>query len=169
VAVAKSFGHWIDILASLALVLFGGWIAISAWREIRAEAHGGDHHHHDHDDADEHGHVHEHGHAHGHHHHQHPPSDRPGSRTALLLILGSSPMIEGIPAFFAAGRYGAPLIVVMSLVFAASTIATYVILCVGSHAGLQRVALGPLERYGEVLSGAFIAAVGVVFWVWPVL
>jgi hypothetical protein len=28
------------------------------------------------------------------------------ARTALLLILGSSPMVEGIPAFFAAGKYG---------------------------------------------------------------
>ncbi len=28
------------------------------------------------------------------------------ARTALLLILGSSPMVEGIPAFFAAGKWG---------------------------------------------------------------
>ena len=91
------------------------------------------------------------------------------ARTALLLILGSSPMVEGIPAFFAAGRYGVALIVLMAIVFAASTILTYVTLCVYSAAGLQRVTLGPLERYGEVISGAFIALVGVVFWLWPVL
>jgi hypothetical protein len=36
-------------------------------------------------------------------------------------------------------------------------------------AGLQRVNLGAFERYGEVLSGAFIALVGVAFWLWPVL
>ncbi len=53
--------------------------------------------------------------------------------------------------------------------FALSTIATYVLLCVYSTTGLQRVRLGVLERYGEVLSGAFIALVGIVFWVWPVL
>jgi len=29
--------------------------------------------------------------------------------------------------------------------------------------------LGPSEKYGEVLSGAFIALVGIAFWVWPVL
>ncbi len=91
------------------------------------------------------------------------------TRTALLLILGSSPMVEGIPAFFAAGKYGVGLIAIMSLVFAASTIATYVVLCVYSTSGLQRVSFGPLEKYGEVLSGAFIALVGVVFWMWPVL
>jgi hypothetical protein len=91
------------------------------------------------------------------------------ARTGLLLILGSSPMVEGIPAFFAAGKYGIGLIIVMSIVFALSTIATYVLLCVYSTAGLQRVRLGAFERYGEVLSGAFIALVGVAFWIWPVL
>jgi hypothetical protein len=91
------------------------------------------------------------------------------ARTALLVILGSSPMIEGIPAFFAAAKYGVGLIIAMSVVFAFSTIVTYVILCVYSAAGLQRVRLGAVERYGEVLSGAFISLVGVAFWIWPVL
>jgi hypothetical protein len=128
-------------------------------------------------------HIHRHGrglpHAHWHDHlaeTSHPLTDdieaspplhehrhRTSGRTALLLILGSSPMVEGIPAFFAASQYGVGLIVVMSAVFALSTIATYVILCVYSTIGLQRVRLGPLERYGEVISGAFIALVGVAF------
>src|SRR6185369_8570826 len=33
-------------------------------------------------------------------------------RTALLLVLGSSPMVEGIPAFFAAAKYGSVLIAI---------------------------------------------------------
>ena len=98
------------------------------------------------------------------HEHRHKTS----ARTALILILGSSPMVEGIPAFFAAGKYGPGLIVAMALVFAISTIATYMLLCVYSTAGLQRVRLGAFERYGEVLSGAFIALVGVAFWIWPI-
>lgn len=164
--------------------------------------HGHDHHHHDDEEDDplyaplrgdvsvltRHTHVHRHGgvvhdHLHDHeagtaheitvetqtapplHTHKHKTS----SRMALLLILGSSPMVEGIPAFFAASRYGVPLLLLMAIVFAISTIATYVILCVYSAAGLQRVKLGPIERYGEVISGAFIAFVGVIFWVWPVM
>jgi hypothetical protein len=91
------------------------------------------------------------------------------TKRQLLLILGSSPTIEGIPAFFAAGKYGVGLIAIMAVVFAISTIATYVLLCVYSTAGLQRLRLGTFERYGEVLSGAFIALVGLVFWIWPVL
>lgn len=147
VVVAKQFGHLIDTAASAALVAFGAWIAISALLEMyRSQRHG-------------------HSHAHGDgHDHDHGPRRKIGSGTTLLLILGSSPMVEGIPAFFAAGQYGFGLIAVMSAVFATATIATYVVLCVGSTAGLQRVRLGPIERYGEVLSGAFIAAVGVVFW-----
>jgi hypothetical protein len=99
------------------------------------------------------------------HQHKHKIS----ARTALLLILGSSPMVEGIPAFFAAGRYGIWLILLMAIVFAVSTIATYMVLCVASTAGLQRVRLGAFERHGEVISGVFIMLIGTVFWMWPVL
>ena len=77
--------------------------------------------------------------------------------------------VPEIPAFFAAGKYGFGQIAVMALVFAISTIATYIALCVTSVAGLQRISLGPLERYGEVFSGAFIALVGLVFLIYPVL
>jgi hypothetical protein len=90
-------------------------------------------------------------------------------RTALLFIIGSSPMVEGIPAFFAASRYGVGLIAAMSVVFAIATIATYVILCTYSADRLQNLSIGPLEKYGEVLSGAVIALVGIVFLVWPIL
>lgn len=150
-AIAAKFSHVIDTAASVALIAFGGWVAISAWRELAAEK--------------VHKHAHEHGHAHHHHDHEH----KTGQRTALLLILGSSPMIEGIPAFFAAGRYGVGLISVMAVVFAASTISTYIILSVYSAAGLQQVGLGTFERYGEVLSGAFVMLIGAVFWLWPSL
>jgi hypothetical protein len=167
--------------------------------------HGHDHrdHYHDNEEADDplyaplgggvavltrHAHAHRHSgavHAHWHDHaadtaHEisrdpdaapplHAHKHRTSARTALLLILGSSPMVEGIPAFFAASRYGVALLVLMSIVFAASTIITYVALCVYSTVGLQRMSLGPLERYGEVISGAFIALVGLVFWLWPAI
>ncbi len=99
------------------------------------------------------------------HRHRHKTT----ARTALLLILGSSPMVEGIPVFFAAARYGAALVSAMAAVFALSTIVTYVVLCVYSSEGLQRLRLGAVERYGEVASGAVIVFVGVVFGLWPVV
>jgi ABC-type nickel/cobalt efflux system permease component RcnA len=151
--VANHFGHLVDLASSVALIAFGCWIAISSWLEM---GHG---HIHEHGESS-HNHSHDHGHAHPH---------KTNHRMALVLILGSSPMVEGIPAFFAAGKYGAGLIFLMSVVFAISTIATYVILCVYSTAGLERIKLEIFERYGEVLSGSFIAIVGLVFWIWPVL
>jgi ABC-type nickel/cobalt efflux system permease component RcnA len=150
VAFATRFGQAVSTLSSLALIAFGAWIAISSWLELRAH------------DA----HSNEHAHAHDHAHSQKRDAS---SRTALLLILGSSPMVEGIPAFFAAVKYGPGLIAIMSLVFAISTIATYVVLTVTSTAGLQRLRFGAIERYGEVLSGTFIALVGIVFLIFPVL
>jgi len=249
VAFATRFGTVVDTAASLALVGFGLWIAISAWREMRGGGGHGHSHGHSHGvqaaggvhgpelqqvetghgtlmlsifedgvpprfrltgvaadrvgvetrraggarqsfemverggywesaeeipephgfgvtvTADHGGDSHRYETAFAEHEHHHKTS----SRTALMLILGSSPMVEGIPAFFAAGKYGLGVIVLMAVVFAISTIATYVVLCVSSAAGLQRVRFGAFERYGEVLSGAFIALVGVAFWVWPVL
>jgi nickel/cobalt exporter len=212
VAVAAKFGQWIDTISSIALVVFGLWIAISSWRELRSgDGHGHSYgpHGHSHDfshlagangsvDAihgpelqrmygehgalelsiyelgqpprfrftatrpetvetvtvetrrddgarqsfvfakrggywesledipephgfdvnvtmnhDAHAHAYqtafaEHEHHHGDHDHSHGhghgSAKKVSSRTALLLILGSSPMVEGIPAFFAAGK-----------------------------------------------------------------
>ncbi len=147
-AVATRFGGWIDTATSVALVGFGLWVAFGAIGEITHE------HDHGHDL------VHDAAHSHQHHHER-------GSRMALLLILGSSPMIEGIPAFFAAGQYGIGLLIVMALVFAASTISVYVVLSVYTARGLIGIRLGRFERYGELLSGLVIAVIGVAFWLWP--
>lgn len=77
-------------------------------------------------------------------------------------------MVEGIPAFFAASRYGIGLLGIMAIMFAASTIATYVILCLVSARGLERFSLGRFEKYGEIISGSFIAVLGIVFLIWPI-
>jgi hypothetical protein len=238
VAVAQRFGQVVDAASGIALIGFGGWVAVSAWRELHpshrhepgrshavphlhrrrhddgrgANHEHGHHHPHLHDvrsllengpatDDDplyaplrgettllgRHIHLHRHGRgsAHAHWHDHFPATAHPvlagfaaepplhlhrhktTARTALLLILGSSPMVEGIPAFFAAAKYGIWLIVPMALVFALSTIATYVVLCVHATAGLQRLRLGAVERYGEVVSGAVIALVGLLFGIWP--
>jgi nickel/cobalt transporter (NicO) family protein len=54
VAVAARFGHFIDTAASVALIAFGGWIAVSSLRELRRgtghrHSHRGHGHSHDHD------------------------------------------------------------------------------------------------------------------------
>ena len=146
VAFALRFGHYVSLASSLALIAFGAWIAIASLREM---------------------HAHDHHHDHGHDHHHDLPAQASSSRIALMLILGSSPMIEGVPAFFAAAKFGPVLLSVMSIVFALSTIATYAIVCVYSAKTLRKMSFGPLERYGEVISGGLVASVGVVFLIWP--
>jgi ABC-type nickel/cobalt efflux system permease component RcnA len=167
-SLAVRYAHLVSLAAALGLLGFGLWIAYGGWREVRgrgAHAHAGHAHLHRHDDGLEHVHWHEHretdrrsdtDEAAAPHGHEHAAS----GRTALLLILGSSPMIEGIPAFLGASTKGPELLGVMAAVFACSTIATYIATCVAGVRGLQRTSLGPLERYGEVLSGLFVAAVG---------
>ena len=176
-ALAVHYGHLMSMLSSFALLGFGSWMAISSLRELRAHdaaEHGHSHfahaHVHRHEDGVEHRHWHEHREHDWHaidgnlalappHEHQHETS----SRTALILILGSSPMIEGIPAFFSASRFGVDLLVVMGVVFAACTIGTYVAVTLASLRAIRDIDLGPIERYGEVLSGTLIALLGIVF------
>jgi ABC-type nickel/cobalt efflux system permease component RcnA len=169
VIAAARFAHLVDVSSALALIGFGLWFAVSGWREVHGHgAHGRDHFGH--------AHLHRHTgrlqHAHWHEHHPedwhggggvavlHEHSHSASGRTALMLILGSSPMIEGLPLFFAASTAGPALIAVMALVFALATIATYVVVTTIATLGLQRISFGPVERYGEVLSGVFVALVG---------
>jgi putative Mn2+ efflux pump MntP len=158
---ARRFAHVVDLASSIALVVFGAWVIVGGIRELReSNAEVAHSHVHVHADGTEHAHWHEHPSGdEADHVHEHKTS----RRMALLLVLGSSPMIEGIPAFFAASRYGVPLVALMAALFTLSTVATYVVLCVGSAAGTARINLGPLERYGEILSGAVIAILGAVF------
>jgi len=167
---AARYAHLVDVGSALALIGFGAWFAVSGWREIHGGAHAHEHGHLGH------GHVHRHPggleHAHWHDHHAadwhlgrgaavlHEHRHAVSGRTALILILGSSPMIEGLPLFFAASTAGPTLIAVMAGVFAAATIATYVVVTTAAALGLQRVSFGAAERYGEVLSGVFVALVG---------
>ncbi len=169
---AARYAHAVNLITGGALLGFGGWVAIAGWRELQAsssdEADRSEHAHvHVHEDGTQHVHWHAHGledrheivaaqaavlHVHGH---------AESGRTALLLVLGSSPMIEGLPAFAAASSFGLPLLATMAVAFALSTIATYVGVTTAALAGVEQRSLGVFERYGEMLSGLVIAAVGV--------
>ncbi|HXX37857.1 MAG TPA: hypothetical protein VEP50_06830 [bacterium] len=187
-ALAGGFADAVTMIAGLALIGFGLWIGIGSMRDLRS-GRGGSHRDERADQDDKQlGHRHRHRHADGRvhtHYHWHTPvtwhvteggdvlvvpfhehDHRAAPRRTLLLILGSSPMIEGIPAFLAASRFGFGLIAVMAVIFTLATVVTYVALCVSSSAAAERVHLGRFEQYGEVLSGAFIAIVGLVFLIW---
>lgn len=158
---AAQYAREVRLISALALVAFGLWIAYGGWRE----AQGGHAHLHRHADGTEHVHWHEHEDDDWHavsdgvavlHDHSHAVT----GRTTLLLLLGSSPMVEGIPAFLAASTYHPQLLLTMAIVFAAATILTYVVLSVAGLRGVQRRSFGVFERYGEMLSGLVVAIVG---------
>ena len=167
-SLATRYAHLVSLASALALIAFGLWIAYGGWREahvVRIRHQHGHSHLHRHAEGLEHVHWHEHHEEDWHeavggvvtiHTHEHAVA----GRTALLLILGSSPMVEGIPAFLGASTKGPALLAIMAVVFAVATIATYAAMCIVGLRSLQRASFGPLERYGEVLSGLFVAAVG---------
>lgn len=135
---AQRFGRAVDVAAGVALIAFGLWTTLAGLRELRAP----------------------------------PQSDeavrapRRSSRTALLLIVGSSPSVEVLPAFFAAAPLGVGALLLMAIVFAFTTIGTYVGTTVLSAAGLERMSFPAIECYGEVISGVFVAVIGAVFLIW---
>jgi len=138
VAAAQRYGHYVNIASGLALIAFGLWIAISSLREARepeAELES--------EVAAE--------------------AKKIATSTSIMLVIGSSPSVEALPTFFAAAKYGIYAELALAIVFTATTIGTYVATCLLSAAGLERLRIGPLERYGEVISGAFVALVGAVF------
>ncbi len=136
--VAAAYGHAVTVAAAVGLMTFGLWIAYGGWKETRTQEHEHEHESGERLDARD--------------------DDR---RAAILLLLGSSPMVEGLPAFLAASTKGVLLLLEMALVFGIATVATYVVTCVFGAAGLRRLSLGPFERYGEVVSGSIVALVGV--------
>jgi putative Mn2+ efflux pump MntP len=138
VAAAQRYGHYVNVASGLALIAFGLWIAISALREARES------------EAELESEV-------------AAEAKKIATRTSIMLVLGSSPSVEALPTFFAAAKFGGWAEVALAIVFAATTIGTYVVTCVLSAAGLEKLRLTPLERYGEVISGGFVAIVGAVF------
>lgn len=133
---AARIGSDVNIAAGIALIGFGLWTVIAAIREQHAV-----------DPLPK-------------------SADTTSSRTALLLILGSSPSVEVLPAFLAAAPQGVMALVSVSIVFAIATIATYIVTCALSVAGLEQLRFPFIERYGEVISGGFVMLVGCAFLLW---
>ena len=133
---AQRLGHAINLAAGCALIAFGVWSTIAAIREITVSVD------------------------------RLPSPSALPARTALMLILGSSPSIEVVPTFLAAAPLGVLAFIALAFVFSITTIGTYVVTCVLSVAGLEQFRYAPLERYGEVTSGVLVTMIGILFVIW---
>lgn len=126
----------IGLFSSAALLLVGGWIAIAGFRRLRQPSED----------------------------YRLPSSGY--TKVTLLLLLGSSPMLEGIPFFLAGAKFGAGMLLMMSFVFAACSVVTYVALCMISTNGILRLRLGAMDQYLESASGCLIFSLGAASLIW---
>jgi threonine/homoserine/homoserine lactone efflux protein len=147
---AERTGRSLEFLAGCLLVFFG--IGYGVWAHLReARVHGGR-------EAGDPtlGHVHAHGHL----------LER-WFRTvvtggALVVIIGISPCALLVPILFAASSQGMLPLVAAGMGFALCTIGTMVIITVLALRGMRQLQLRFFTRYGDLIGGMLIAAVGVL-------
>lgn len=98
--------------------------------------------------------AHDHGHG---HHHRH----RPGiTEWGLFLLFCADPCVALIPMMIAASAGGWSAVLAVTVVYEIATIAAIVVLVYTAHAGARQARFGWVDRYGDVLAGAAILAVG---------
>ncbi len=138
IEIIERFGQRMEAAAGVLLVGFG--VAYAAWGLRRAAGKK------------------LHGHAHVHYDHIHDP----GHMTAwtLFLLFSADPCVAVIPLLFAAAPLGAASAVGIVLVYEVSTLATMVALVLPARAGAGMFHAPWLDRYGDAVAGALIAAIG---------
>jgi nickel/cobalt exporter len=145
-------GASLETLAGALLVLFG--IGYGAWahrREARAHA-----------QAPPHGPgAHAPGTLHAHGHLLSRFSGRAASAGALVAIIGISPCVLLQPILFASAAEGAGVALAAAAGFAACTIGTMLVVAMLARRGLDRLDFRFFTRWGDLLSGLIIAAIGI--------
>ncbi|HEV8701667.1 MAG TPA: hypothetical protein VGV60_10395 [Candidatus Polarisedimenticolia bacterium] len=79
---------------------------------------------------------------------------------ALVLVIGISPCALLVPILFAASAAGTGAVLAAALGFALCTIATMVGVTIVAMRGMRRIELPFFTRYGDLISGALVGAVG---------
>lgn len=133
---------------------YGTW---GFWRGFRGRKHSHSHAH-----ADGSAHAHEHGHA-GDHVHPHPGARRStGAIWALFIVFVLGPCEPLIPLLmFPAATHSWGTLVLVTTVFAATTLLTMTVIVAALWFGLGAVRLGSLERYAHAFAGSALALSGV--------
>jgi hypothetical protein len=150
---AARAGRPLESITGALLLLFG--LAYGAWayqREARAHAHAAA-------DLQTPPHVHAHGHL----------LERWFRRVvtggALVVLIGISPCAVLAPILFVASTVGRAAVLTAALGFALCTIGTMIAVTLAALRSIRRLDLPFLSRYGDLISGVLLAAVGVVLMV----
>ena len=91
-----------------------------------------------------------------HHHHLHAPL----TTWSLFILFCADPCIAVMPLVFAAAIEGIAAVTAVILVYEAATIATMVVLVLTAHAGVRRLELPWIDRFGDAVAGAVIVCIG---------
>jgi hypothetical protein len=145
--VVETYGATMASMAPLLLIGFGfAYLVWGLWRIARRRLlHQAEH-------LD--GVPHDHGHGHHHHH-------RPGmTEWGLFLLFCADPCIALIPMIVAASAGGWGAVLGVIVVYEIATIAAIIVLVQMAHAGARQVRFAWVDRYGDVVAGAMILAVG---------
>lgn len=154
---AERLGAPLEALGGWLLVAFG--LAYGSWAHLRERRAHADHH-----DRAPAGAAGDAGADHALHAHGHLLSHwSRGALTGgmLVAIIGISPCVLFQPILFAAAAEGAGAAAAAAAGFAACTVGTMIAITAVALRGMRRLSLGFFTRYGDLLSGLIIAALGV--------
>jgi nickel/cobalt exporter len=144
-----SVAAWTLVAFGVAYAVWGVRRAVRRSRGIEAHDHGG--------------HVHVHAHGNRPHHHAADASTPSVTFWALFTVFVLGPCEPLIPLFMlpaSRGQWG--LAAATAVVFGAVTLASMAVLTLLGVTGLERIPLGPLERWSHAMAGAVIAASGLL-------
>ena len=150
----QALGHRLESMAGVLLIGFG--VVYGLWGLHRGIRSGW----HDHGDADAppHWHAHVHGHWHGHH----DPREGRVTPWTLFLLFSADPCVAVVPLMFAAVPLGWSSTLAVVIAYELATIATMLVLVLPARALVGAVGGRWAERFGDVLAGGTIAAVGLL-------
>ncbi len=134
----ERFGQRMEAAAGLLLIGFG--IAYGVWGLRRAAG------------------TRLHGHSHPHYDHVHD-AERTTAWT-LFLLFSADPCVAVIPLLFAAAPLGALPTTGVVAIYEVSTLAAMAALVLPARAGVRLLRAPWLDRYGDAMAGAVIAAAG---------
>ena len=79
---------------------------------------------------------------------------------SLFLLFCADPCVAVMPLVFAAAIEGLAAVAAVIVVYELATIATMIALVLSAHAGVRRLELPWIDRFGDAVAGAVIVCIG---------